>query len=140
MFFLQSYNEHLLQCGLQCLIGVSYTSNNDIKSLECNDATVIRDVLNYSNLLKESKLNGCSLIVCNILTHQILNFLSDCDDPLTLWWASLFSIDASWLLGDDVMADDMFEDARKIPKVLRESKDPLARAAVTVFCAKKFLA
>lgn len=53
--FQQSYNQHLLKCALQCLIGVSYTSNNDIKSLDGNDATVIRDVLNYSQLLKESK-------------------------------------------------------------------------------------
>lgn len=65
---------------------------------------------------------------------------SDSCDPLVLWWASLFSIDACWLLGDDDMADEMFEDVRKIPKILRESKDPLARAAVTVFCAKKLLA
>lgn len=54
---MQSYNEHLLKYALQCLVGVSYTANNDIKSLECNDATVIRDVLNYSELLKESESN-----------------------------------------------------------------------------------
>lgn len=52
----------------------------------------------------------------------------------------MFSIDACWLLGEDSMADKMFEDIRKMPKNLRESKDPLARAAVTVFCAKKLLA
>lgn len=57
-----------------------------------------------------------------------------------LWWANMFSIDACWLLGEDSMADKMFENIRKMPKNLRESKDPLARAAVTVFCAKKLLA
>lgn len=66
--------------------------------------------------------------------------VSDSNDPLVLWWASLFSIDAFWLLGDDDKADKMFEEIRKIPKTLRDSKDPLARAAVTVFCAKKLLA
>lgn len=65
--------------------------------------------------------------------------VTDSNDPLVLWWASLFSIDACWLLGDDDFADKMFDDVRKIPKALRESTDPLARAAVTVFCAKKLL-
>lgn len=52
----------------------------------------------------------------------------------------MFAIDACWLLGDDATADQMFENVRKVPKVLRESKDPLARTAVTIFCAKKLLA
>lgn len=58
---------------------------------------------------------------------------------MVLWWASLFSIDACWLLGEADLADKMFEDIRNIPKALLEFKDPLARAAVTVFCAKKLL-
>ena len=59
---------------------------------------------------------------------------------MTLWWANLFTIDACWLLGDDATADKMFDNVRKVPKALRESKDPLARTAVMIFCAKKLLA
>lgn len=70
---LQSYNEHLLKIALQCLIGVSYTSNNDIKSLECNDATVIRDVLNYSELLKESK--SCVVFLFGFIFYYLFLFL-----------------------------------------------------------------
>lgn len=66
--------------------------------------------------------------------------IADCNDTLMLWWANLFSIDACWLLGEDSIAEKMFEEIRKVPKVLRDSEDPLARAAVTVFCAKKLLA
>lgn len=143
-FSSQCYNEHLLKYALQCLVGISYTSNSDIKSLECNDATVIRDVLNYANLIKESMyIAHCTLWVTlklNIFVLILLFLLPDCEDPLTIWWASLFSIDACWLLGDDTMADKLFEHVRKMPKALRESKDPLARTAVTVFCAKKLLA
>lgn len=128
---------------MQCLVGVSYSSNNDIKSLECNDAAVIRDVLNYSNLLKESKstiyIQFTYIFYLSISNLYFLCIL-DCNDPLTLWWANLLSIDACWLLGDDVTADKMFEDIRKVPKLFRESKDPSARTAVTVFCAKKLLA
>lgn len=58
---------------------------------------------------------------------------------MTLWWVKMFSIDALWLLGDDSKADDMFESVKKIPKELLHSKDTLARAALTVFCAKKLL-
>lgn len=69
-----------------------------------------------------------------------LNDFLDCEDPLMIWWSNLFSIDASWLLGDDATADKLFEHLRKIPKALREANDPLARTAVTIFCAKKLLA
>lgn len=51
----QQYNQHLLSMALQSLIGISCTTNSEIKSLECDDATVLNDVLNYVNLLKESK-------------------------------------------------------------------------------------
>lgn len=71
--------------------------------------------------------------------NYFLLFL-DCNDSLTLWWASLFSTDASWLLGDDKSADLSFSKCRKMPTILRDSKDPITRAAVTVSCAKKLLA
>lgn len=158
--FAQSYNEHLLKYALQCLVGVSYTSNNDIKSLECNDATVIKDVLNYSELLKESEWHSFIFSFLNfflfvqlfissfylfllIAEFRIVNFILyflDCEDPLIRWWTNLFSIDAYWLLGENSLADKLFEEVRKVPKVLRDTEDPLARAAVTVFCAKKLLA
>lgn len=57
-----------------------------------------------------------------------------------MWWASLLSIDAFLLLGDDKIADKLFEHVRKMPVALKDAKDPLARAALTVFCAKKLLA
>lgn len=66
-------------------------------------------------------------------------FLEGCEDPITIWWSNLFSIDAAWLLGDDTSANRLFEHIRKIPKALCEVKDPLARTAVTIFCAKKLL-
>lgn len=51
----------------------------------------------------------------------------------------MFCIDAMWLLGDDVAAEQLFKLARKMPKSLFDSKDTLSRSAIVIFCAKKLL-
>lgn len=51
----QDYNEHLLKCGLQCLIGTNCDAKNEVKPVQINDVTAISEVLNYGELLKESK-------------------------------------------------------------------------------------
>lgn len=55
VFFKKDYNEHLLKCGLQCLIGINCDVQNEVKSIQINDATAISEVLNYGELLKQSK-------------------------------------------------------------------------------------
>lgn len=59
-FSVQDYNEHLLKSGLQCLIGINCDAKNDVKSVQINDTTSISEVLNYGELLKESK---CHLLM-----------------------------------------------------------------------------
>lgn len=65
--------------------------------------------------------------------------ISDCDNPLTIWWADLFCIDALWLLGDDNNAEKLFDSVRKVPKTLLHSKDTLAKSVIIIICAKKLL-
>lgn len=53
--FTQDYNEHLLKCGLQCLIGTNCDAKNEVKPVHINDVTAISEVLNYGELLKASE-------------------------------------------------------------------------------------
>lgn len=64
---------------------------------------------------------------------------ADCDDSLTIWWANIFSIDALWLLGEDAAAESLCEWIENVPKEITECKDPIARAAIAAFSAKRLL-
>lgn len=56
-FYFQQYNQHLLKCALQSLIGDTCITNGEIGLCENTDATVLNDVLNYAQLLTESKFS-----------------------------------------------------------------------------------
>lgn len=53
MTIFKDYNEHLLNCGLQCLIGMDCERSNDFETLKIADATAISEVLRQGEMLKE---------------------------------------------------------------------------------------
>lgn len=55
MTIFNDYNEHLLNCALQCLIGMDCERSNDFESLKMADSTAISEVLRHGEMLKERK-------------------------------------------------------------------------------------
>jgi sterol regulatory element-binding transcription factor 1 len=62
-----------------------------------------------------------------------------CEDPLAQWWASLLSIAAYWLLGEDNIAQKMYGFVEKWPVEFTELENSLPKALFAAYTARKGL-
>lgn len=75
--------------------------------------TAISDVLSYTKLVSHSMSADKPIQFANKLKN--IDDQSWCDDRLALWWSSLLSVAAYWLLGEDKMAEKLYPLIEKLP-------------------------
>uniref|UniRef100_A0A2M4B9X9 Putative sterol regulatory element-binding protein 1 n=1 Tax=Anopheles marajoara TaxID=58244 RepID=A0A2M4B9X9_9DIPT len=66
---------------------------------------------------------------------------SDCLDQLAHWWSNLLSVAAYWLLGEegDELVESLYAQVESFPLELQNCEDPLPRALLVAFHAKRGL-
>lgn len=164
-YVLQEYREHLLERGIQLLVGTGYiktessmkkkqsnrqnesgadSNKPDDSSSESSESTndfmngsQISEVLFYSQLLMESMS-----MEMPVKFDDKTDILDDNDgncgqDRLAHWWCTLITISAYWLLGEDSQAEKLYSHFEKLPVELREN--PLSKSLFAAFNARKGL-
>jgi sterol regulatory element-binding transcription factor 1 len=164
-YVLREYREHLLEKGIQFLIGTGNikqdpklhpnaqnvpsnsnvdNSKSDESGGESNDAinnlfngSQISEVLFFTQLINDSMS-----VEKPIKFDDKTNILDDSDgncgtDRLASWWCNLITVAAYWLLGEDGQAEKLYTHIEKLPLELRE--DPLCRAILAAWNARRGL-
>ncbi|XP_050079537.1 sterol regulatory element-binding protein 1 [Anopheles maculipalpis] len=62
-----------------------------------------------------------------------------CYDELAHWWCNLLRVAGFWLLGEDELAEGMYVQVETVPMALHQLEDPLSRALLLAFHAKRGL-
>ncbi|XP_035906803.1 sterol regulatory element-binding protein 2 [Anopheles stephensi] len=62
-----------------------------------------------------------------------------CYDELAHWWCNLLRVAGFWLLGEDELAEAMYVQVETVPAALHQTEDPLPRALLLAFHAKRGL-
>uniref|UniRef100_A0A182N032 BHLH domain-containing protein n=1 Tax=Anopheles dirus TaxID=7168 RepID=A0A182N032_9DIPT len=62
-----------------------------------------------------------------------------CYDELAHWWCNLLRVAGFWLLGEDELAEALYGQVECVPAALHQSEDPLPRALLLAFHAKRGL-
>ncbi|KAG8226034.1 hypothetical protein J437_LFUL004155 [Ladona fulva] len=124
------YREHLLGKALQTLVAPGGRITD-----ACDDEPVRRtqtaDVLTYTRLLMENALASESS------TDMALSFGAD---EIAHWWASVVSVAAYWLLGEEgELAERLYARIELLPEALEKLNDPLPRALLLAFRAHRAL-
>ncbi|KAM8708957.1 hypothetical protein ACLKA7_015859 [Drosophila subpalustris] len=130
---IKQYREHLLHKALQCLVGAgshrsnkSAPNNNNSTGSETQEhsGTIVSNVLKYTSLLRDT-------------------LWADEDDRDTnvVWWANVLEIAVHWLLGEDTLAEQLYDSIKQLPAQLQVSNDNehLPRALHAVLRAKMIL-
>lgn len=60
-------------------------------------------------------------------------------DDLIVWWSSILSVAAYWLLGEDTFAKELYDTIDKLPEQLKSDDETLPRALYNMFQAKKMI-
>ncbi|KAH8371937.1 hypothetical protein KR093_009373, partial [Drosophila rubida] len=132
---IKQYREHLLYKALQCLVGAGShksnksTPNNNNSSNNSNagsdtaehSGTIVSNVLKYTSLLRET-------------------LWADDDDRDTnvVWWINVLEIAVHWMLGEDSLAEQLYESIKQLPPQLQQTSDneQLPHALHAVLLAK----
>uniref|UniRef100_A0A1Q3FJU9 Putative dna-binding protein n=1 Tax=Culex tarsalis TaxID=7177 RepID=A0A1Q3FJU9_CULTA len=135
-YILRDYRENLLRKSIQCLVGSGQINwKHAQQSLEPKDPKE-----DQSDNAKSTTYPYSSCQISNVL--HFVELLKDClskQDRLAHWWSSLFSIAAHWLLGEDSEAEQLYSHIESAPQDLINAEDPLPKALLAVFHAKKEL-
>lgn len=134
-YVVKDYREHLLLKALQLLVGAGHVkpdleqeaiqrSESTPSAPNIRFGTLIGDVLNYILLLNE--------------TMSGKDDFSGKDD-LIVWWSSILSVAAYWLLGEDTFAKELYDTIDKLPEQLKSDDETLPRALYNMFQAKKMI-
>ncbi|XP_060652509.1 sterol regulatory element-binding protein 1 [Drosophila nasuta] len=137
---IKQYREHLLYKALQCLVGAgSHKSNKAAPNNNNNNSS------NNSNSGSETA-EHCGTIVSNVLKYTSLlreTLLADEDDRDTnvVWWANVLEIAVHWLLGEDALAEQLYDSVKQLPPQLQNDSESelLPHALHAVLRAKMVL-
>lgn len=129
---LQQFREHLLHRAIQCLVGAgSYKTNKAApgagtnSDMEQHSGTIVSNVLKYTSLLRDT-----------------LWAEEDERDLNVVWWANVLEIAVHWLLGEDTLAEQLYDSIKQLPPQLESNgseNEHLPRALHAVLRAKMIL-
>ncbi|KAH8268769.1 hypothetical protein KR018_003832 [Drosophila ironensis] len=133
---IKQYREHLLFKAIQCLVGAGHKSSGLPSSSAGGEAehlqqqqqlhsgTIVSNVLKYTSLL-----------------HDSLSADEDEGDSNVVWWANVLEIAVHWLLGEDTMAEKLYEGLQQLPMPAEVNGefDHLPKALHAVLRAKMIL-
>ncbi|KAH8274542.1 hypothetical protein KR044_008606 [Drosophila immigrans] len=128
---IKQYREHLLYKALQCLVGAGSHKSNKAAPNNSNSSagsetaehsgTIVSNVLKYTSLLRET-------------------LWADEEDRDTnvVWWANVLEIAVHWMLGEDTLAEQLYESIEQLPPQLKHTgdNDQLPHALHAVLLAK----
>ncbi|XP_017071304.1 sterol regulatory element-binding protein 2 [Drosophila eugracilis] len=131
---MKQYREHLLFKAIQCLVGAGHKSGNlptssagggsDQLQQQEHSGTIVSNVLKYTSLLRDT-------------------LWADEDDRDTnvVWWANVLEIAVHWLLGEDTLAEQLYDGIKQIPTHHPQhgDNDHLPKALHAVLRAKMIL-
>lgn len=132
---MQQYREHLLHKAVQCLVGSGtlIAAHADPDSapgwhrqyMEEHSGTIVSNVLKYTSLLRDTLWAD-----------------EDERDLNVVWWANVLEIAVHWLLGEDRLAEQLYDSIKQLPPQLESNgseNDHLPRALHAVLRAKMIL-
>lgn len=148
-YVLMEYREHLLEKGIQLLVGTGNVKNDSNKKKKRSnrqtgnggDANKTDDSSSESNETTNDVLNGSQISEVLFYSQLLMDSMSmekpikfddkstildendgNCgQDRLANWWCQLITISAYWLLGEDSQAEKLYSHVEKLPMDLRES-------------------
>nr|CAH7720133.1 unnamed protein product [Callosobruchus chinensis] len=122
---IKMYREHLLETAMQIILSPGH--KNDSSSDKKTDS--ISDALIYLELLKDD-------VSVDAKTVFGTNSVQSYADPVAQWWMTFASIACHWLMGDEC-PENMYKKMEMIPEPLASQNDPLPKAIVAAFIARK---
>nr|CAD7410649.1 unnamed protein product [Timema poppensis] len=133
---MRRYREHLLERALHTLVapGVPQLDPCDQEPLR---RTQTHDVLTYVQVLME---NASATEQQTVRPNQIQvagQFRSGCQDDVAHWWSAVVGVAAYWLLGEDHQAERLYPRVETLPESLDSLNDPLPRALLAAFRARR---
>lgn len=72
----------------------------------------------------------------SFLLLHILTIVEN-EDEVAYWWMNVVAVGCNWLLGEENEAERLFSKVENMPKLLKTTSDPLARAVLAAFVARK---
>ncbi|XP_017009521.2 sterol regulatory element-binding protein 1 [Drosophila takahashii] len=131
---IKQYREHLLFKAIQCLVGAGHKSaglptssavgETDQLQQQQHSGTIVSNVLKYTSLLRDTLWAD-----------------EDERDTNVVWWANILEIAVHWLLGEDTLAEQLYDSIKQMPAQLEQcgENDHLPRALHSVLRAKMIL-
>ncbi|XP_030373278.1 sterol regulatory element-binding protein 1 [Scaptodrosophila lebanonensis] len=129
----KQYREHLLYRAIQCLVGAGHKPSSAKSSSSATNGgnggeseqtqhsgTIVSNVLKYTSLLRDTLHN-------------------DERDTNVGWWASILEIAVHWLLGEDTLAEQLYDNIKHLPPQLQQCSDNMPKALHAVLRAKMIL-
>ncbi|XP_076274163.1 sterol regulatory element binding protein [Rhynchophorus ferrugineus] len=118
------YHEHLLEKALSVLVAPG--QKNEL----CQDKkTDLNDVLTYLGLLNDNiTVDPKTIFKTGGIAYQ---------DHVAYWWGTFISIACNWLLKEDDRAENLYKQMEAMPEVLSSHVDPLPKAILAAFTARK---
>ncbi|KAF4529717.1 hypothetical protein B566_EDAN015346, partial [Ephemera danica] len=111
------YRKQLLERGLHALLLPGSQTDTGVEA-EAVRRTQTADTLTYVQLIMESATGGD-------------------EDETALWWAAVLGVAAYWLLGEDERAETLATRIEALPESLSRSGDPLPRAILAAYRARR---
>lgn len=150
IILLKVYREKLLEKALHAIV----TPDSQNSELSNNSHSSITDALMYIEWLQDNVSTELTVArsasvtneVCMYCIHNfIIYYISDiiylffvgCEDEKAHWWSCISGIAAKWFLGQDADAQNLYSRAENLPCSLSKNDDPLPRAVLASFKARK---
>ncbi|CAH1966667.1 unnamed protein product [Acanthoscelides obtectus] len=121
---IKMYREHLLETAMQIILSPGYKSDGSD-----NKTDSIADALIYLDLLRDD-------VTVDAKTVFGSNSVQSYADPVARWWMTFVSIACHWLMGEEC-PESMYKKIEMIPEPLASLNDPLPKAIVAAFKARK---
>lgn len=75
--------------------------------------------------------------LCFSVLESLWFFFSDYQDEIAIWWTSFVAIACNWLLGEEKTSQKLYQKIEYIPDVLALSENPLSKAVLAAYTARK---
>lgn len=101
--------------------------------------TQISDVLSYTKLVLHSMSADKPIQFDDKISLRDVQQMASNEDKLAVWWASILSVAANWLLGEDSTAEKFYATIEKWPAEFAGVESNLPKALFAAYKARKGL-
>ncbi|KAH8335320.1 hypothetical protein KR074_011886 [Drosophila pseudoananassae] len=132
---LKQYREHLLFKAIQCLVGAGHKSGGVPASSVGGEAEQLQQQQQHSGTIVSNVLKYTSLLRDTLWADE------DELDTNVVWWANVLEIAVHWLLGEDTLAEKLYDGIKQVPVKFQQNNesDHLPKALHAVLRAKMIL-